>query len=838
MSLCIALRLAASAQNWVANPGFEQLDEKGNAADWRWWTREEGAGRVEVSADERHEGERAVRIVHEGEKDFNLANSRRIAAAPGDAFKITCRMKRNGDANAGTLNIVGLKGKEVVDWSIGRTRAPRGEGWVLCQGWVVVPEGVDTIYARVVGSGKSDFWVDDVSAVPEAPPMPVKGEKVEGGRAHSLGRPVEIMGRGVMAVETEEGVYISWRLLEFDVPDIAFDVYEVRQGDERKLNDQPITQTTDFLDTARFDERWNYDVKPVVKKWYDSSTGFASQVTRVLPLDGRKTPYVRIPLASATATAQKIAVADLDGDGVFDYVIKQPGGNVDPWHAYWQKSPETFKLEARKLDGTLLWIKDLGWNIERGMWYSPMLACDLDGHGCAEVALKIGPDEDMRDEEGKVQKGPEWLAILDGRTGEEITRVPWPSRDAFDSYNTASRNQLAVAYLDGNTPCLLALRGTYDVMLVDAWQLRNGKLEKLWSYSNEFLPSPYQGQGAHSCICADVDGDGCDEVILGSVVLDDDGTPLWTSGRGHPDAVYFGDIDPRHPGMEMAYIMETRQKEGGGIHLLDPATGKLLWQLKEPTAHVHSCGMCSDIDPTSPGLEIYGADAVGDHQLTANRWLFASDGTLLKSGAGVDFRFGLPSAWWDADLQREIIRGKAIKHEGGAVSEPIEGTVLLVADLFGDWREEVVTTLPGEIRIYTTPIPAMDRRLCLMQDPLYRSRTMMNAMGYMQVPLLSYVPEALAPNLNLTVMGDGKGDTCRVVVAAPLDKAVKGTLMLTAPEGVTLEKTGFAIDLPPGERTVLPVALTGKPGKRGDRIRAALTLADGTILNGAVPMGL
>ncbi|MCL2104124.1 MAG: hypothetical protein FWH21_03595, partial [Kiritimatiellaeota bacterium] len=184
--------LVASAENWVANPGFEQLDEKGGAADWRWWTREEGAGRVEVTADERHEGERAVRIVHEGEKDFNLANSRRRTVTPGESFKITCRMKRTGDANAGTLNIVGLKGKEVVDWSIGRTRAPRGEGWVLCQGWVVVPEGVDTVYARVVGSGKSDFWVDDVSTIPDTPPMPVKGAKVEGWMTN---RPVEIMGR-------------------------------------------------------------------------------------------------------------------------------------------------------------------------------------------------------------------------------------------------------------------------------------------------------------------------------------------------------------------------------------------------------------------------------------------------------------------------------------------------------------------------------------------------------------------------------------------------------------------------------------------------------------------
>jgi hypothetical protein len=78
---------------------------------------------------------------------------------------------------------------------------------------------------------------------------------------------------------------------------------------------------------------------------------------------------------------------------------------------------------------------------------------------------------------------------------------------------------------------------------------------------------------------------------------------------------------------------------------------------------------------------------------------------------------------------------------------------------------------------------------------------------------------------------------CRIVVVAPLDKAVKGALKLTAPKNVTLEKTDFAIELPPGERVVLPVTFEGKPS-RGERIRAALTLDDGTVLNGAVPMGL
>ena len=817
--------VSVQAAELVANPGFETLTAKQTVADWDLWTREKDKGRVEAT-DDRHEGAHALRIVHEGAKDWALANTRHTAVKPGESYVITAWMKRRGDAKAGSVNVVGFGGGKLVDWAIGKTPEPRGDGWKALKAYFTVPEGVDTAFIRIVGAGKTDFWVDDVQVVPGMPPAQIKGPKVAG---WAKARPVEPMGRGVVASETRGGVYVSWRLLKDDPADIAFDVFREKGGQKVKLNAAQVRQTTDFMDTNVFDSAAVYTVSPVA-----GSVG-AAQTVRAIRLDGRKTPYIRIPLASTNATAQKVGIGDLDGDGVYDYVIKQPGENIDPWVKYWYKSPETFKIEARKSDGTLLWIKDLGWNIERGMWYSPMIVSDLNGDGRAEVAAKIGPDEDMRDPDGRVQKGPEWVAVFDGLTGREIARAPWPSRDGFEEYNLASRNQLAVAYLDGKTPCLIVLRGTYGLMRAEAWQLKEGKLERLWSYTNEDLPKNCQGQGAHSCLCGDIDGDGRDEVILGEIALDDDGSVLWTTGKGHNDAHYLGDIDPLRPGQEMAYIVETAQK-AGGIHLLDPATGKMVWQLGEPTRHVHSCGMCTDMDVMSPGLEIYGADA-DDHKVTEHRWLFSSDGKILKSGKVLDFSFGIPSAWWDADLQRELIRGQMRDYEGGAVSEKIEGDVVLVADVIGDWREEVITTVKGELRIYTTPIPAMDRRVCLMQDVPYRARTTMNAMGYMQVPILSYVPEALSPNLNLTVQKEGKQNRCRVVVVAPLEKAVKGVLTLTAPKGVKLAKTAWPVDLKPGARLAETVLVEGS-SERGALIRAELAVDGGSALQGSVPLGL
>jgi rhamnogalacturonan endolyase len=824
--LAMGMAGLVSASELVVNSGFESLTEKKNVADWSWWTREKGKGHIEI-AEERHGGAHALRIVHEGEKDWNLTNARKTKVTPGDPFKITCWIKRNGDAKAGSVAVVGYNDGKLVDWSIGQTSSARGEGWRIYKAYFTVPESVDTVFVRLAGSGKSDFWVDDVQVESCAMPQARKGPKVSGWARE---RPVEPMGPGVVAVETKGGTHVSWRLLKDEPADIAFDVFREKNGQRVKLNAAPVRQTTDFMDTNTFDAAAGYTVQPAV--------GFGGEVQTVyaVPLGASKTPYIRIPLSDANATAQKVGIGDLDGDGVYDYVIKQPGENIDPAESYWYKSPDTFKVEAHKGDGTLLWVKDLGWNIERGMWYSPMIVADLNGDGRAEVALKVGPTEDYRDADGRVQKGDEWVAVLDGMTGREIARAPWLPRDCFENYNLASRNQLAVACLDGKTPCLMVLRGTYGLMLADAWQLKAGKLERLWSYSNEDLPGTYRGQGAHNCLCADVDNDGRDEVVLGSVTLDDDGSVLWCSGKGHPDAHYFGDIDPQRPGMEMAYIIETRQRKGGGIHLLDPVTGKFLWQLQEPTVHVHSCGMCTDIDPMQPGLEIYGADS-DDHKVTEHRWLFSSDGRVLKSGTVLNFGFGVPSAWWDADLQRELMRGRMIDYEGGTVSESIEGSVLLIADVLGDWREEVIATVKGEVRIYTTPIPAMDRRVCLMQDAPYRMRTTMNAMGYYQTPILSYVPEAVSPNLNLTVQKDGKKLGCRVAVVAPLTRTVKGEVVLSAPKGIKLAKTSVRVDLKPGARIAETVAFDGRC-ERGGEIKAALMIEAGPVLRGGVPLGL
>jgi rhamnogalacturonan endolyase len=590
-----------------------------------------------------------------------------------------------------------------------------------------------------VGAEGFQLWVDDRYASGTNPgsayydyleftplPDPNRKPKVQG---FAETRITEPLGRGLVAMPMDGGrIYVGWRLLKDDPKNIAFDVYRRTEGTaaSQKLNQAPLSQTTDWIDESPVpDLRNEYVVVPVTGPEADKPSAVAGAVP-----SERGQNYLSVKL-NGDHTFQKCGIADLNGDGVYDYVLKQPSANIDPYEKYWQPSPETYKIEAYLGDGTFLWRYDMGWAIERGIWYSPVVVYDLDGDGRAEVCLKAG-EGDPRDSDGRVQSGPEYLLVLDGMTGQEKARVDWPPREAFPSYNYASRNQLAVAFLDGKTPSLIVVRGTYNVIQVRAYQYRAGGLGELWRWSDDEEGGSYRGQGAHSMHAADVDDDGRDEVFLGSAVLDDNGVGLWSTGLGHPDHHYVGDIDPNNPGLEVYYGIESR-RDKNGCCLVEARTGKILWGLDRPTRHVHSTGMCADIDGSVPGLESYSSDTDAEKKSNV-RWLFDCRGNILRDD--LDWGFGLRTVWWDADLQRELVQGRRIfKYGSDSDLDTVEGSVVGFADVLGDWREELIVSKAGELRVYSTTIPAKDRRECLMQDPIYRLDVCLQAMGYTQCPM-------------------------------------------------------------------------------------------------------
>ncbi len=534
--------------------------------------------------------------------------------------------------------------------------------------------------------------------------------------------------RGVVALRRANGdVYVGWRLLAADPKDVAFHVYRGASagGPFTRLTREPIRDSTNFVDgpaaaTAEPGPLY-YAVQAVVGGGPETP----GPAVRVADTPGGAS-CIRIRL-DGRCTFQKAAVADLDGDGQYDYVIKQPDFNVDPYEkpGYWKRSEDTYKLEAYRGDGEFLWRYDMGWSIEEGVWYSPYVVYDLDGDGKAEVYAKAG-EGDPRDPDGRVSSGPEWLVKIDGLTGKVLRKIPWPDRSGYEKYNYYCRNLLGVAYLDGRRPHLIIERGTYTQIKVEAY---DPDLKLVWRWNSTREKERYNGQGMHGMHAADIDGDGRDEIILGSAVLDDNGHGLWTRGVGHPDACYVGDIDPSHPGLEIFYGIEPPQKRDA-VCLVDARSGKLLWGCDEPSTHVHSAGMCADILAEYPGQECYAGEKDGSRY-----WLFAADGRRIgdKSIGGLNPR----AVWWDADPQKEPVLSGRIGRYQGQSYDAIEGTVVTIADVLGDWREEIITSLPGELRIYTTTIPARTRRTCLMQDRLYRLDVTMASMGYFYPPQLS-----------------------------------------------------------------------------------------------------
>ena len=532
---------------------------------------------------------------------------------------------------------------------------------------------------------------------------------------------VEKLDRGLVAVERENGsVFLSWRLLDTDAKGIGYILSRCLKGalgpDTVLIHSHPLqTLPTNFVDkTAEKNKTYLYELRKSNGKLIPDLLGRVA-----VHLTGSAKPYVSIPL-KGDYDFQKVGIADLDGDGAYEYIIKQPNFNTDPYQqpGYWKRSTTTYKLEAYRLDGTRMWRYDMGWSIEAGIWYSPWVVYDVDGDGKAEVYCKAGVG-DPRDEKGLVQSGPEYLVKIDGESGKVVAKTAWLTRDGFTKYNYYCRNFLTVAYINGETPSLIMQRGTYNLIKIQAL---DKDYNQLWYWEAPQEKRKYRGQSSHGLISADVDRDGRDELVIGAAVIDDNGKGFWTLEMGHPDICYVADINPDNPGLEVFYGFETRQKTDG-ICLVDAMTGRKLWTHKKPTRHVHGQGMAADILADSPGMEVYA----GERDLK-QRWLYSAKGRLIefmKTGT-----LSPRALWWDSDPQKEVAVSGAVRDWSGEAIQPIEGRVIAVVDCLGDHREELITSLKGELRIYTTNIPTSKRLPCLMQDRQYRLGVTAQTMGY------------------------------------------------------------------------------------------------------------
>ncbi|WP_189349738.1 rhamnogalacturonan lyase family protein [Zhihengliuella salsuginis] len=619
-----------------------------------------------------------------------------------------------------------------------------------------------------------------------------------------LQRQAERIDRSPVAVETEDGVYVGWRLLGDDDAAAGFHVYR----DGERITDAPITDSTNVVDpegTAesiyrvslasaedgadgkdngkdKKDKKEKKDKKDKDKdkggeageEWAGAEFGVQDGQTLDIPLNKPEDAYSKDG-QPFSYRANDASVGDVDGDGEYEYIVKwDPTNSQDNSRSGYTGN---VYVDAYELDGTQLWRIDLGHNIRAGAHYTQFQVFDYDGDGQAEVMMKtadgtvdgagtvIGDSRaDYRNSDGRVLTGPEYLTVFAGATGEAVDTIDYvPARGDVGSWgdtygNRVDRFLAGTAYLDGEKPSALFARGYYTRTVVAAFDFDGEKITERWVFDSDVAGKDLAGQGNHSLSINDVDGDQKDEIVYGSLTIDDDGTALYNTGLGHGDSQHVSDFDPSRPGLEVFSSHESMGASGNrGATMRDGATGEIIWDI--PADRDTGRGAMGDIDPRYEGAEGWavGGDAawnspVGQlksatgeliaESIPAANFLTFWDGDLLREIGDHDYDpetgAGVPTIakWnWETEQSDELYRA-----EGTLTSNSTKGNFALQADLLGDWREEIVTRTEDSsaLRIATTVIDTDERLFTLMSDSQYRLAVAWQNTGYNQPPHTSY----------------------------------------------------------------------------------------------------
>lgn len=567
---------------------------------------------------------------------------------------------------------------------------------------------------------------------------------------------MENLGRGVSAVRADkDNVAVSWRYLPSDPENQAFDVY----CNGKKINSHPVTEST-FL-THRNDggKVSVYEVRPVKGRTKGSYTLAAGAPIGYLPIKIDKPALGVEPFGKEYFyTANDASVGDVDGDGEYEIILKwDPTNSHDNAHDGF--TGPTF-IDCYKLDGTKLWRIDLGDNIRSGAHYITPMVYDLDGDGKAELVVRtadgttdaagrmIGDKRaDWRNMKGRIMSGPEYLTIFNGATGEIMQTIDFEPkrgdvRDWGDGYaNRSDRFLAAIAYLDGVHPSVVMCRGYYAKTVLAAYDWDGNELKNKWIFdSTKPGNEAYGGQGNHNLRVADVDRDGCDEIIYGQMTVDHDGTGLYSTGMYHGDAMHLvPDVDG-----EKYYVWGCHENRKDGTSLRDAETGKVIFQFKS-NKDIGRC-MAADIDPTSPGIEVWSPNTGGVRSFTG-QLVSPKEEFINEMSARTPVNFAV---WWDGDLLREMLDKNVVSKydwttgrcnpllymEGATWNNGTKANPCISADILGDWREEVLMRTPdsSELRLYMTPYPTDYRFHTFMTDPAYRVSVANENVAYNQPP--------------------------------------------------------------------------------------------------------
>lgn len=237
-----------------------------------------------------------------------------------------------------------------------------------------------------------------------------------------------------------------------------------------------------------------------------------------------------------------------------------------------------------------------------------------------------------------------------------------------------------------------------------------------------------------------MDNDSKDEIIYGSCCIDDNGTGLWSTGLGHGDCMQAGDLIPDRDGLEIFQVHE--ETKCAEIH--DAATGAVIWRV-DGSEDVGR-GIALNLTGDYPGMLFSSVADNGVYYYNPETKAVESIG---KSWSDC-IKWSMNSAvWWDGDLEREALDRTMVEKmgpsrvftgDGVTSNNSSKSNACLTADIFGDWREEMIfpTSDGTALRVFGTTYTTDVKLFTLMHDSQYRTGVAIENVGYNQAPNTSF----------------------------------------------------------------------------------------------------